>query len=338
MAKSKNPAQSIYNISNYLKKDTFLPIYFFFGEDQYSIDSAVRLVEEKLAPLIGSELDREVISGKDRSIIEIIDAASAFPYGGGKKVIVVKEFEEIKGDKKKITPYAKNPNPETILIMVKNGSISNLETEPYHTLRGNNFMFEANVLKGEELITWVIKYVGRKGKKISHENASLLVNIVGENRSTIEMQLHKIITFVGDQAEITDEVIRNLSSALKEFTIFDLQNAISVRNRARSFEMAYNLLDKGKEALFIIAMLNKYFSTIARIPEVDRMGLSDAEAARLAGVHPYYYKDYKKASQNYPARKLFIIARAIFKADLSMKSTAVDPKTAITILLTEILL
>ncbi|MGE5402029.1 MAG: DNA polymerase III subunit delta [Ignavibacteriales bacterium] len=336
MAKNKIPVPSIFTLGKYLKKDTLLPVYFFYGEDTYSIENAAKAVENAVQPFLISDFDKESLSGKEKSVVEILDLASAFPFGSSKKLIILKDFEELKGDKKKFCAYVQNPPAFTVLVIIRNSNISNLESEPYATLLKRGYLFEANELKGEELVSWITKYSARKDKVISHENAGLLIDIVGENRSLIEMQLQKILAYLGENREITRETIINISSALKEYTIFDLQNAIGLRNKPKAIETAYNLLDKGKDVLFIISMLTRYFTGLAQVPELEKSNIPDQEAARIVGTHPYYYKDYKKASLIYRDLRLMRIVRALFNADLTVKTTSADPKTVITILLGEI--
>lgn len=336
MAKSKVTAPSIYTLTKYLKKENFLPVYFFFGDDLFSIESAVKTVEAQVRPFLSSDFDKESFQGKDISIVELTDMASSFPFGSEYKLIIVKNFDEIKGDKKKFAGYIKNPSPSSILILTKDGSISNLETEPYISMLSKYFLFEAKELRGAELTTWIVKFANRNGKLIQLENAELLVGMVGENRSLIEMQMQKIFAYLGDEKNITYEVISNVASELKEYSIFDLQNAIGIRDRYKSLETATNLLDKGKEPLFIITMLTKYFFSIARIPEIEKESYSEAEKAKLAGVHPYFYKNYKSAAKYFDSKKLLDVSRALFEADLSIKSTAIDPKTVILGLITRI--
>lgn len=337
MAKNKVQVPSIFSISKYLKPDSLLPIYFFFGDDLYSIENSVRAVENAAQPFITSDFDLEVFNSQDKDFADVLDLASTFPFGSEKRLLIYKGFEDKKDDRAKLTSYVKNLSSSTIFIIVRYGNISNLETEPYTSLLKNDFIFEGRELKGDELISWVMKYSAKKGKSINSENAAVLVEIVGENRTLIEMQLQKIFSYLGDVKEITYDTIKAISSELKEYTIFDLQNAIGAKNKTKAMETAYNLLDKGKEALFILAMLTRYFTAIAQIPELEKSGKSDFEIARAIGVHHFYYKDYKNASRYYRDKKMVNIARALFEADVSLKSTSTEQKTIITILITEIL-
>ena len=334
MAKSKAP--SILEAIGEIKKRKFKPVYYFFGEDSYNLSFALHAIEESFKPLISSDFDKETIYSEDRSVNDILGLATAFPFGSEKKLIIVKEAEKIR-DKKPLKDYANTPAEFTVLVFFHNGSITNISSQPFKTLSENNFLFEAKELKGKNLIDWLINLSEEKGKTLSEENAQVLVDIVGESRNMLEDQLEKICVFLNKEKEITIESIQQVSSELKQFNIFDLQNAIGVKDKSKSLTVSYNLLDNGAEPTFIIAMLTKYFTGLAKIPELKSKNVPDAEAARIVGTHPYYYRNYVKARTLFSDQKLVEVFRALLKADVSVKTTTTDDKTIITLLIAEIL-
>ncbi len=337
MAKSKVNVPAIGQIVSDLKSGKLLPVYFFFGEDSYSLEAVVALIEEAVKPQIESDFDREIFYGEDKNLLDILNVASAFPFGSGKKLIILKEFEKIK-DKKPLAPYAASPPEFTILVVIQAGTISNLEAEPYRSLLKNNFLFEAKELKGENLVSWLVNHVKAMGKLISVDNARMLIDIAGENREMLEAQLEKIFIYLGDDKEITLESIKSLSTSMKEYSIFDLQNAIGEKDKARSLEIAFNMLDKGAEMTFIIHMLTKYFTGLSRINELIEKKIPEQAAARIVGTHPYYYRNYIQARKRFTDSSLINAAKALLKADLAVKTTTADSKTIISILISEILM
>ena len=334
MAKSKAP--SILEALPEIKKRKFKPVYYFFGEDSHSLSSTLTLLESSFSPLLKSDFDKETIYSEDRSIIDIIGLATAFPFGSEKKLIVVKEAEKLK-DKKPLKDYASSPAEFTVIAFFHNGSITNLSSEPFKTLDTNGFLFEAKELKGRNLISWLINQAEDKGKTLSEENAQVLVDIVGENRDMLEVQLEKICIFLNDRKEIKIETIQQVSSELKQFNIFDLQNAIGVKDKSKSLSVANNLLDNGAEPTFIITMLTRYFTGLAKITELQSKNTPVQEAARIVGTHHFYYPNYIKARKIFSDEKLVEIFRSLLKADVSVKTTTTDDKTIITILIAEIL-
>jgi len=334
MAKSKAP--SILDAIKEIKKRKFKPVYYFFGEDAYNLSFTLHTLEEAFQPLLLSELDKETIYSEDRSINDILGLATAFPFGSEKKLIIVKEAEKIK-DKKPLKEYATSPAEFTVLAFFHNGSITNLSSEPFKTLDADEFLFEAKELKGKNLIDWLISIAEEKDKKLSEENAQVLVDIVGESRNMLEVQLEKICIFVNTQKEVTIESIQQVSSELKQFNIFDLQNAIGLKDKSKALTVAYNLLDNGAEPTFIITMLTRYFTGLAKITELQSKNTPLQEAARIVGTHHFYYPNYLKARNLYSDQKLVEVFRALLKADVSVKTTSSDEKTIITLLIAEIM-
>ncbi len=334
MAKSKAP--SILEAIAEIKKRKFKPVYYFFGEDSYNLTFALHILEEVFTPLLSSEFDKETIFSEDRSIIDILGLSTSFPFGSEKKLIIVKESEKIK-DKKPLKNYAASPAEFTVLAFFHNGPITNLKSEPFKTLAENNFLYEAKELKGRNLIDWLISEAEEKGKKLSEENAQVLVDIAGENRNMLEDQLEKICVFLNKEKEITIESIQKVSSELKQFNIFDLQNAIGLKDKSKALNVANNLLDNGAEPTFIIAMLTRYFTGLAKITELKTKNIPVQEAARIVGTHHFYYPGYVKARTLYSDQKLVEVFRALLKADISVKTTSSDNKTIITLLIAEIL-
>lgn len=337
MAKSKAPA--IQEIEKQLKQKKLLPVYYLFGEDAYSIDIIFHAIQQVAASFITSDFDKEILYGESQTFANIVSMASTFPFGSQKKLLIVKQAEKLKDkkDKKELINYFNSPADFTILIFLHDGSIANTETEIFKTLVAKGFLFEAKELKGNVLIEWLISYVEKKGKVISYENAQLLADISGENRSVLESQLEKIVLYIGENKEITIDSIRGLSTSLKQYTIFDLQNAIGKKNKANALKVAHNLLKNGMEPIQIVAMLSKYFSGLARLVELTASNTNEFQIARILGTHPYYLKDYQAARRIYNDKVLVDVFSALLKADLAVKTTSIDDFTLITVLIAEII-
>jgi DNA polymerase-3 subunit delta len=334
MAKSKHGFPSISEAVKGIKRGNLLPVYFFFGEDSFSIDTSVSELNAALKPFLTSDFDKETFYADEKPLSEVIDFALVFPFGSEKKFITYKEFEKAR-DKKSLQSYIESPAEFTVLLIIHNGSIQNADTVLYRTLLEKNFIYEAKELKGNNLINWLVDYCEVNKKTLNFENAQMIVDIVGENRSMLEAQLDKIITFIGDKVEITLEDIKALSSSLKEYSIFDLEDAIGKKDKARAIKLAFNLLEKGKEPTFIIHMLTRYFTGLARVNEMTELKINDYAAARIVGTHPYYYRDYKQARRAYSDRDIFQASRALLKADLAIKTTSADKKSVVSVLISE---
>jgi DNA polymerase III subunit delta len=335
MAQSRKTAPSILEAVKNLKQGKVLPLYYLFGEDTYSLSLGIKAIEDAVSPLIISDFDKDICYSEDRNLQDVINAARAFPFGSQKKLIIFKEVEKVK-DKKLLEAYIPAPPEFTVLVLVHNGTITNLTSSPFNLLLENKFLFEAKELKGENLIDWVVELVRSKGRQISNENAMLLADISGENRVIIENQLEKIITFLDDKTEITFNSIKDISASFKEYNIFDLQNAVFQKDKAAALKIVFNLLEKGAEATYIVSMLTKYFIGLSQIRELNEKKIPDAEAAKIVGTHPFYLKNFQRAGVLFASNDIIKASEALLKADVSIKTTSVDHKTIIAILIGEL--
>jgi len=168
-------------------------------------------------------------------------------------------------------------------------------------------------------------------------NAQSLVEIVGEDKSLLETQLEKFVDFLHGKSEVTFEDIKKIASPTKEYSIFDLQDAVGKGDKPRAVKIAYNLLDAGVEIVVIINMLAKFVLTVAQISELIKSRINDNEAAKMAGVSWGYYINCKKAAYLMSDERLLNASRALLNADIATKTTSANPQTVLLILIAEML-
>ncbi len=332
-----NGIESIYNLQKYVSKTKHMPIYFFFGEDDFTINNAIKTLTDLLNPLVASDFDTEVIKAtKEISAGGIIDLASAFPFGDGKKVITVKNFENVQ-DKKSLASFVNNPTEFTILIISQIQKKIELNKEPYLSLKKHNFLFEAKELKGAELKNWLVRKAKHLGFILGESEGSAMIDLIGDNKALLENHLQKFSDFLGENKEITLEVIEKLTTKTKEYTIFNMQDALSRGDKAEALKVGYWLINNGTEMVYIISMLTRYISTLSKVVELNRHNMSEFEAAKLAGVSPFYYKKCRLARYMLNEYRLLRATRALLESDIAIKSTSIDQKSALTVLISKIL-
>jgi len=335
MAQSRKTAPSILDAVKNLKKGKILPLYYLFGEDTYSLSLGIKAIEDTVSPLITSDFDKDICYSEDRNLQDVINAARAFPFGSQKKLIIFKEVEKVK-DKKLLETYIPSTPEFTVLVLVHNGVITNLTSSPFNLLLENNFLYEAKELKGENLIEWIKEIAASKGRQISNDNAAFLADISGENRIIIENQLEKIITFLGESSEITFNAIKEVTTSVKEYSVFDLQIAVFQKDKSTSLKISFNILEQGENATYIVNMLTKYFIGLSQVRELKEKKIPDNEAAKIVGTHPFYLKNFQRASVLFSNNDLIKAMEALLKADISIKTTTTDPKTIISLLIAEL--
>ena len=326
--------QDISEIQKHCKSKKFSPVYFLAGEDSFSLNEAAEALELAVTPLLSSEFDKQIYYASSTSLNEVLDFAQSFPFGDGKKLILVKEFEKMKEEKQStlLERYVKNPPDFSILVLLFNASVKSSEKGLIKIFADHDFIYEAKEVKGAPLVNWIRLYANVQHKHISEVDAEFLLSLVGESREMLEMQLEKIISSLGEKNEITFKEIEANVVSTKEYTVFNLQDAISAQKKTEAAKIAFQLLEKDG-IILLLAMLNKYFTSLMQLPEMLEQKLPEQMIARIVGTHPYYLKNFIAARKHFSDAKLLAISKVLFESDVAVKSTQTDHKTILLLLL-----
>ncbi|GAB4127949.1 MAG: DNA polymerase III subunit delta [Ignavibacteriales bacterium] len=331
--------ESIYNINKYLKKENYLPIYFLFGEDEFTINNAISLIKRALSEFVLNEFDFESIElQRGDDIGKIIDLAYAFPFGGGKKLLVIKNFELLT-EKKSFYDYVQNPSEFAFLIITQKGKKIDQREKLYKLLIEKGYIFEARPMNKRELASWTVKRAASLRMNITEDNAAALIDFIGDEKSLIEMNLIKFSNYLTDEKEITPEIIQNLGTDTKEYTSFNLMDAIISADKTKAIEIAYSLIEKEgeKSILNLLGLLNRFVETSVKILELSKQNISTVEAAKVAGVAPYFYEKCGRASFLLNENNLRNAVGALIEADLASKTSSMDGKTILTVLISKLI-
>ncbi|MBI2416368.1 MAG: DNA polymerase III subunit delta [Ignavibacteriales bacterium] len=330
----KQAIPSVQEIEPYIKKRHYYPVYFLFGDDTYQIDQTIEFLDETFAQSVNMDFDKRVYYAKAPAE-EILSDIQSYPLGGQKKIIIIKEFEQrAEKEKSRFTQIFKDPPSHTHILISSAGKITSFSADYLKVLTEKGFAFECKSLRADSLEEWVIQTFSKKSKTISHDDARYLLLICGEERNVLEMQMEKVLLYMGEQQRVTTEIINAQVVATKKYQIFDLDKAIENNKPKEAFKVAFALMHQGEHPLILLGYLNKYFTSIARMPEIIDKKLQPIDAARILGIPAWTYPKYVQAVKKYPAYRLKNISKALLEADISIKTSRFDEKTIIAQLLT----
>ncbi|MCE1189075.1 MAG: DNA polymerase III subunit delta [Ignavibacteria bacterium] len=312
-----------------LKKKHFAPVYFFYGDDTYQIEQIVHQVEETAGKDVDIDFDKRVYFAK-ASAEDILSDVQSYPLAGRKKLVTLKEFEQrTDKEKNRFSAIFKNPPDYTIFIVTHAGKISAFSQEYLKVLTEQKYIYECKTLRSDSLEEWLVQFMAQKGKVITHDDARYLIMMCGEERSVLEMQIEKIILYMGAEERVTTAILQSQAVNTKKYQIFDIDKAIETGNKAQALKVAFALLNQGEYPLVLIGYLNKYFTTMARLPEIIEKQVPTVEAARILGVPQWNLPKLIPISRKFNSRRLRTISKALFDADIEVKSSMFDEQTII---------
>mgnify|MGYP000917884472 FL=1 len=146
MPEKKNTGTSYETIMRDLKARNFSPIYILMGEESYYIDKISDYIADNVLKPEERDFNQTIVFGSDVSASQIVDSAKAFPMMAEKRVVIVKESQNLKSTEP-LEKYFKNPVPSTVLVFChKNGSIDKRKKIIPSAQAGGGVIFESKKL------------------------------------------------------------------------------------------------------------------------------------------------------------------------------------------------
>ena len=92
------------------------PVYFLMGDEPYYIDKLSDEFAKNVLSAEQQEFNQVTLYAKDITTEQVIAEAKQFPFGSEKRVVIVKEGQQLKNIEL-LDAYLDNPQPNTVLVI-----------------------------------------------------------------------------------------------------------------------------------------------------------------------------------------------------------------------------
>lgn len=301
-----------------IKAKQFKPIYLLHGEEGYFIDVLTDAIIENAMPEEERDFNQHIVYGKDIDVLTLISEAMAFPFMGERKLVVVKEAQNIK-DLYDLERQLDNLNPQNILVICYKHKAMDGKTKLVKNVPKVGVNFKSEKVKDYQLTNWITSYVQSVGFDIAPKAAQLLADSIGNDLSRIVSELEKLAIVVAKGTRISEIHIEENIGISKEFNVFELTNAVATRDQLKAFQIAdyFSKNPKDHSIIIVIPNLFKLFTNMMRVHFSPSKNPDDI--ARSVGLHPFVAKELVKNAGFYPPKVLARNVEILHHFDLKAK-------------------
>ena len=313
-----------------LQDKKFAPAYYFFGEDEYQKDEAVRrLVDAAVDPATrdfnldqrrGSELDAAGVS----SLVGIP------PMMAERRVVVIRDVTGLKKDARAaLERYLHSPSPDTLVVMT-----APAEAKDDKGLSGRAVATEFKALNDGQIAKWIQSRASEIGASITPGAAALLQAAVGSDTAQIAVELNKLVSYCGAKP-IDESAVSDVVGVRPEETLSGLLDAVAERNVNTALTLITPVLTHAKtSAVYIVMALT---TQMLAFSATQSRGVSKA---KLAGEYWALLKSggsnlvgrpwgeavsaWTKHSDKWSGADLDHALAALLHADLALKGSKVS--------------
>ena len=282
----------------------FAPVYVLMGDEPYYPDLVCQAILDNCIDDFGKDFNETVCYGADVTPEQVVTAARRFPMMADRQLVVVKEAQMLKGIEE-LAVYCDSPLDSTVLVLLLHGASLDKRKSLYKSVQKIGVVLDSPALRDYEVPGWIDRYYSGRGLQIDPEASRLLAESVGTDLSAIVLETDKLLQNLpaGSTNVSVADIEKNVGIS-RQFSIFELTKELSYKNSGKALRIAAHL---GNAARFnmpqAVSALYMHFNRILLYDALlARGGTPSAQdkAAALAGVNPYFYREYDAAVRNYP--------------------------------------
>ena len=244
--------------------------------------------------------------------------------------ILVVDMGEVK-DYKAVLASALSASEATVLLVDPEPDANDPESSRKKIaldFRANEYAKHGEVLRLQTpargaLNGWIVARAKKMGLTLDRDAAGVLAEAFPNDLAAVVSELNKLVDMPGPLTSVDVASIVNLTPPGNLFTLLDAASAGDALNATRQLK---RLLDAGEEPFRVLASLEGAFLLTVRAVGLRELGrLSDEEAGKRLGTHPFRAKKALAAAAGLNERRAREMSERVLQADVDMKA-GLDPR------------
>ena len=330
-------------------------------------------VEQGLIEFNGKDTDRNPAgnltegnnpkkAGPSTLFNDVIDEVRTTPMFGKRKLIIVENANTFLGrGQDKIIGYLKNPCSVNCLVL----EVLSIDkrTKLAKAMDGKQgILIECDKLYDKpapwetrkpehdsELTRWIVMHAGNFDKIINLKSAFCLQEKTGNDLAIINNQIDALSVYTGDRNEITIKDIQDLLGVSHREKLYNLLDAIGMKDTISAVKMAENIFDAGMEnerknitydaksiAITIVSSSHRRMKDLWKILRILDKGGSKKEILEKQYAPRPFVDKFIKQAQNFNEEEMPEKWKYMLEADLLCKTSRLSPSLIIEQLITKL--
>lgn len=300
--------------------------YLLYGEEAY----LKKQYKDRLKRAILPEEDRmnyAYYEGKGINPAELIDLAETMPFFAERRLIVVENSGFFKNASPELADYIKTM-PETACFLFIESEVDK-RGRMYKAVKDKGRVTELKRQDEKTLLYWIAGNVRREGKQIKESTAKYLISTAGDDMEKLVHELEKLFSYTMDRAEITSEDIDAICTAQITNQIFDMVEAVALKQQKKALGYYYDLLALKEPPMRILYLLSRQFRLLLHVKELREKGFDRGAVAKAAGLHPFVAGKYMQQSKSFRAEALRSIMEDAAETEEMVKTGRLNDRMSV---------
>lgn len=312
---------TLQEILNQLKTGQLAKVYVVHGPEQAWHDLIYQALYARIASGGLGEWNWSVYSGhKDFSIAEFLNDAATLPWGGGEKLVVLKDAQLVPGEElERLARWLQGHEPAGSLALFFDKLDNRLRYVKLLLASGQEIF--CRTLEGEELARHIAAYCHARGKSIDRRACEQFMDMVGTDLHLIHNELDKLISYAGGQQKITADMVREVTSLAPgeaaQNAVFAMGEHIAAGDQKAALAALEDLLSAGESPFRILPLIERQLRLL--LAAKMRVGTFEDTAELMGEKSAYPLRKAAQHANRFSVEQLCQGFSAVLDADREMK-------------------
>ncbi|MCF6158086.1 MAG: DNA polymerase III subunit delta [wastewater metagenome] len=273
-------------------KGKILPIYVFFGNEEFFIHEALSAVKACLLRGTDPAISLVEFEGSGTPGGTIFDELRTIPFFASKNKVVIVEGADtfVEKNRQLLERYLQSPARHSHLILVNNKWDKRMKLAALVDKVG--ISVECKKLKDYQIPGWISTRTKFYKKTITTKAAQIVAENVGNNLAILDKHIEKLSIYLGDRPTIDENDVEALVGIDRNRTVFELTDAVAQRDILSSLKILNQMLNHGEDSVRIISLLAWQIKRLWRAKQLLRQGTDESKVASELQVIPFFAKRF----------------------------------------------
>ncbi|HEU5139057.1 MAG TPA: DNA polymerase III subunit delta [Bacillales bacterium] len=323
----------------------FAPVYVLYGTEPFLIDEMRQAILDHALEKETFEFNFAEYDMEETPVESAIEDAETLPFLGEYRVIVIKnpyfltgknEKKKIEHDLAKLERYIDAPSPSTVLVFTGDYEKLDQRKKIVKKLKKIGEMMAFSTADEKVIYRLLRERADLEGAVFTQEANEHLLHLTGPHLFHLVSEVDKMALYVGEQGEITAEVVDLLCAKTLESNVFSLVDKVVLNKLDEAFAILDDLMKQNEEPIKLLALLGRQFRIIFRVKHLQESGYTQGHMAKRLKLHPYAVKIASGQGRSFEKADLLRILNDFTETDYMMKTGKMDKRLALEMLLTNI--
>lgn len=293
-------------------------IYFLHGEEPFFIDEITKAITENALEENERDFNQVVVYGKDVEPLSLISELKNYPMMAARKLVILKEAQDFKL-MDALESYFEAPSETTIFVVNYKYKTYDTRKKLIKAAAKNGIVYKSEKVKEYQLNDWIQSYVKSEGFGITSKACMLLAEFLGNDLGRVVSEIDKLAILLEKGTTINDIHIEENIGISKDYNVFELTNALAVRDIPKVFKIVdyFDHNPKATDIIIVVTTVFRFYTQLMRIHFLPNKS-KEAVAAALK-IHPFVASSLINASKVFNPKKIAINIAIIHEYDLKSK-------------------